>query len=169
MLAGTLIRNEPINTKAHQNCKTHQDGEVTFHTALMERSPPKVKIRMECATAAGAWLSTIPDRLSGTELTKDEWLDIVAIRFGRRPTNHPDQCDGCSASLTLEHGLSCKRGRLVSIHHDDVRNEWAHLCSIALTNSQIVTEPSIFYGNGSRAGASNSSPPPHAPPTQPTP
>ena len=59
----------------------------------MERLPPKVKKRMERATAAGAWLSTIPHRFSGTELTKDEWFDNVAIRYGRRPTNLPDQCD----------------------------------------------------------------------------
>ncbi|KAL7475360.1 hypothetical protein ACHAW6_001278 [Cyclotella cf. meneghiniana] len=52
MLAGTLIQNEPINVKAHQTCvhtagaahrKTRRDGEVAFHTALMEWSPLKVK------------------------------------------------------------------------------------------------------------------------------
>ena len=88
MLTGTLIRNEPINVKAHWNCvratgvehrKTRRDGEVAFHTALMEWSPPKVKNWMEQATATGAWLSTIPNRFSGTELTKDEWFDNVAI------------------------------------------------------------------------------------------
>jgi hypothetical protein len=124
----------------------------------MERSPPKVKKRMERATAAGVWLSTIPDRFSGTELTNDEWLDKVAIRYGQHPTNLPDQCDGCGAGLMLEHGLSCKRGGLISIHHDDVRDEWAHLCSIALTDSRVVIEPTIFYGNGSQAGDNNANP-----------
>ena len=56
MLTGTLIRNKPINVEAHWNTvraagakhrKTRHDGEVAFHTALMERSPPKVKKRME--------------------------------------------------------------------------------------------------------------------------
>ena len=76
--------------------------------ALMDRSPPKVKKRMEQATAASAQLLTIPDRFSGTELTKDEWLENVAIRYGRRPADLPDHCDGCGSGLTLEHGLSCK-------------------------------------------------------------
>jgi len=167
MLTGTLICNKPINVEAHQNCvhaagakhrKTRHDGEVAFHTALMERLPPKVKKRMERATAAGAWLSTIPDRFSGTELTKDEWLDNVAIRYGQRPANLPDQCNGCGAGLTLEHGLSCKRDGLVGIRHKDVHDEWAHLCSIALTESQVVIEPTIFYGNGSQAGVNNANP-----------
>ena len=117
--------------------------------ALMERSPPKVKKRMEHSTAAGTWLLTIPDRFSGTKLTKDEWFNNVAIRYSRHPADLPDHCDGCGSGLTLEYGLSCKRGGLVGIRHDDVRNEWAHLCSIALTDLRIVIEPTIFYGNRS--------------------
>ena len=144
MLTGILIRNEPINVEAHRTCvraagakhrKTRRDGEVAFHTALMEWLPPKVKKWMEQATAAGAWLSTIPDRFSGTELTKDEWFDNVAIRYGRRPADLPDHCNGCGTGLTLKHGLNCKRDGLVGIRHDDVHDKWAHLCSIALTNS----------------------------------
>ncbi|KAL7474165.1 hypothetical protein ACHAW6_000158, partial [Cyclotella cf. meneghiniana] len=99
--------------------------------------------------------STIPDRFSGTELTKEEWFDNVAIRYGKRPANLPDHGDGCESGLTLEHGLSCKKGGLVGIRHDDVRNEWAHLCSIALTDSRVVIKPAIFYGNGILAGATN--------------
>ncbi|KAL7474808.1 hypothetical protein ACHAW6_000764, partial [Cyclotella cf. meneghiniana] len=142
MLTGTLIQNKTINIEAHRNCvlatgaahqKTRRDGEVAFHTALMEQLPPKVKKQIERATAADAWLSTIPDRFSGTELTKDEWLDNVAIRYGWRPTNLPDQCDSCGTGLMLEHGLSCKQGRLVGICHNNVHNKWAHLCSIAFT------------------------------------
>ncbi|KAL7475857.1 hypothetical protein ACHAW6_001756 [Cyclotella cf. meneghiniana] len=87
---------------------------------------------MEHAKAAGTWLSTKPDRFSGTKFNKDEWLDNIAIIYGRCPANLPDQCDGCGAGLMLEHGLSCKQGRQVGIHHDNMHDEWAHLCSIAL-------------------------------------
>ena len=100
----------------------------------MERSPPKVKKWMEQATAAGAWLLTILDRFSVTELTKDEWFNNIAIRYGGSPADLPDHCNGCGTGLTLEHGLNCKHGRLVGIRHDDVHDEWAHLCSIALTD-----------------------------------
>ena len=65
---------------------------------------------------------------------------------------------GCRSGLTLEQGLSCKKGGLVGIRHDDVCNEWVHLCSIALTNLRIVIKPAIFYGNGLQAGAPNATP-----------
>ncbi|KAL7474457.1 LOW QUALITY PROTEIN: hypothetical protein ACHAW6_000443, partial [Cyclotella cf. meneghiniana] len=42
----------------------------------------------------------------------------------------------------------CKRNRLIDICHNNVHDEWAHLCGIALTDSQIVIEPTIFYRNG---------------------
>ncbi|KAL7474377.1 hypothetical protein ACHAW6_000352, partial [Cyclotella cf. meneghiniana] len=113
----------------------------------MERSPSKVKKRMEQATAAGTWLSTTPDIFSGTELTKDEWLDNLAIRYGRHPTNLPDQCDGCGAGLTLEHGLAREVGLLASA-----------TTIIALTDLHVVIEPTIFYGNGSRASGINTTP-----------
>ena len=122
----------------------------------MQQSLLKVKKWMEHATAAcAAWLLTIPDRFSGFELTKNEWLDNVAIRYGQHPINLPDQCNGCGAGIMLEHGLSCKRGRFVGIRHDDVLNEWVHLCSIALTNLRVAIEPTIFYGNRLHAGTNN--------------
>ncbi|KAL7474821.1 hypothetical protein ACHAW6_000786 [Cyclotella cf. meneghiniana] len=124
----------------------------------MEWLPLKVKKRIERATATGVWLSTIPDRFSDTKLTKVEWLDNIAIRYGLCPANLPDQCNGCSAGLMLEHGLSCKRGGLVGICHNDVHDKWAHLCSIALTDLQVIIEPTIFYGNGPQAGGSNATP-----------
>eukprot|EP00956_Cyclotella_meneghiniana_P019699 scaffold34083_cov46-Cyclotella_meneghiniana.AAC.3 len=58
----------------------------------------------------------------------------------------PQKCDGCGAKMTVEHGLSCKTGGLVVARHNDVRNEWAHLCSLALGGSAFGTEPLIFYG-----------------------
>jgi len=50
------------------------------------------------------------------------------------------------STFTVEHGLSCKKGGFVGQRHDDVCEELAHLCSMALTPSQISSGPEIFYG-----------------------
>ncbi|KAL7478712.1 hypothetical protein ACHAW6_004474 [Cyclotella cf. meneghiniana] len=154
MLTGTLIRNEPISIEAHRTCvhatgmahrKTRHDDKVAYHSALMEQSPPKVnRWSMPPLLACGFQ----PYRTDSPALNSTK---------SRRPANLPDQCDGCSTGLMLEHGLCCKRGGLVSICHDDMRNEWAHLCSIALTDLQTVIKPTIFYRNGLQAGASYTS------------
>ncbi len=174
-LSDSLLRSEPISTHHHRSTvraagtksrKERRDGEDAFLQALLARSPPKVKKRLERVSATGAWLTTIPDRFAGTELTKHEWLDNIALRYGSRPPHLPSRCDGCGEGFTVEHALNCKKGGLVGIRHDDARDEWAHLCSLAFANAKVVIEPNILYGNDSATGPSraatpNSPPPPN--------
>ena len=106
--------------------------------------------RLEQMKELGAWLTVVPDRLSGTVLSYQEWHDNISLRYGKTPQGLPRKCDGCGAGFTVEHGLNCKKGGLVSLRHNDVHDEWAHLCSLALGNSRVTTEPLIFYGDGMR-------------------
>ncbi|KAL7478120.1 hypothetical protein ACHAW6_003910 [Cyclotella cf. meneghiniana] len=106
--------------------------------------------------ATGAWLTTIPDRFSGTELTKTEWFNNIALRYGSRPTHLPSHCEGCSDGFTFKHALNCKKGGLVGISHDNAHDEWAHLCSLAFSNVQVMIKPTILYGNDLNPGAHHS-------------
>jgi hypothetical protein len=74
MLTRTLIRNDPISVDAHRKCvraagvkhrQNRRDGEVAFHTALMERSPPKVKKR---------WKEPLPQEHGSRPLRTDSWV-----------------------------------------------------------------------------------------------
>ena len=49
-------------------------------------------------------------------------------------------------TLLVEHGLSCKKGGFMGQWHDDVCEELAHSCSMALTPARISSKPEIFYG-----------------------
>ncbi|KAL7475474.1 hypothetical protein ACHAW6_001387, partial [Cyclotella cf. meneghiniana] len=123
-LSASHLRNEPINTHHHRatvrsagtsSRKARHDGEDTFLQALLAHSLPKVKKRLKRAQATGAWLTMIPDRFAGTELTKHEWLDNIALQYGSRPPHLPSRCDGCGEGFTVEHALNCKKGGLVGI------------------------------------------------------
>jgi hypothetical protein len=43
----------------------------------------------------GAWLTTYPSYMSTTELSSDEFLDNLRLRFSLPPLNLPSHCDGC--------------------------------------------------------------------------
>ena len=101
--------------------------------------------------ASGVWLTVVPSRLNGTSISADEWRDNVRLRYNHLPLDMPQQCDGCNEHLTVEHALSCKKGGLVHIRHDDVADEWRHLCGTALSFARVEREPRIFSSVGRRA------------------
>ena len=55
----------------------------------------------------------MPDTLTGTVLSSEEFRDSLRLRYGRRPTALPTRCDGCSKNFSVEHALSCKVDGLV--------------------------------------------------------
>ena len=54
--------------------------------------------------------------------------------------------------MSVEHTLSRKKGKLVSIRHDDVRDEAGALAELALPKTRVSYEPFIFHGVGTRVG-----------------
>eukprot|EP00804_Cyclotella_cryptica_P017223 CCRYP_013149-RE/>CCRYP_013149-RE protein AED:0.29 eAED:0.33 QI:0/-1/0/1/-1/1/1/0/324 len=159
LLVESLVSNSQLDNEAHLGCVRGagnagrkariEDGKAVVED-ISQRRGPKVRKRLERMMETGAWLTAIPDRMSGTELSLQEWHDNISLRYGMVPRGLPRKCDGCGAGFTVEHGLNCKKGGLVSLRHNDVRDEWAHLCGLALGESLVTTEPLIFYGDGMR-------------------
>ncbi|KAL7474889.1 hypothetical protein ACHAW6_001714 [Cyclotella cf. meneghiniana] len=111
--------------------------------------PPKVKTHLERTSATSAWLTTIPDRFSGKELSKTKWLDNIFISYRCRQPHLPSCCDGCGKGFLVEHALNLKKGGLVCIRHNSTHDKWAHLCSLTLSNARVMIKPPIIYGNDS--------------------
>jgi hypothetical protein len=125
-------------------------------------SDPATQKRMLRAKETGAWLTSMPDCLNGTELSADEFRDSLRLRFGLVPLGLPERYDGCGQRLSLGHAMSCKKGGLVLLRHNNVAAEWHHLCAQALTPSAVSDEPLIhrgWDGNG-RTNAEGAEEPP---------
>ncbi len=112
-----------------------------------------------------------PNRINGTGLLADEWRDKVCLRYNHSLLDMCAACNGCGAKITVKHALSCKVGGLVHIRHDDVADEWRHLCGIALSPGQVECKPRIFtcISHRARTAVGNTTlPPPSTPTTTPT-
>ncbi|KAI2510249.1 hypothetical protein MHU86_4127 [Fragilaria crotonensis] len=142
--------------------KTHQrhatEGRLA---AILEGSRPMERRRIIRSAATGAWLSTRPNLLNGSDLSAEEFRDGVRLRLGLTPTSLPPRCDGCGERFTTEHAMSCRKGGLILHRHNDLVATWGQLCGQAHTPSTVSDEPLIHTSQDVRAaGATCTEPTP---------
>ena len=99
--------------------------------------------RLHRAIRNGAWVSDVPHRLNGTDLSWEEFRDNLHLRYGLMPQDIPATCNGCDKNFSIEHALSCQKDGLVLARHDDAAKEWGALGAWALVPSAITYEPKI--------------------------
>jgi hypothetical protein len=157
ILVKALHNGGGLSAEAHKACvweagyqahKARLKEEEAYLDGLKVSGGRRMAKRLEWMGKTGAWLSAIPNRFDGTDLSREEFQDNLAICYGLCPRGLPERCDGCNEPFLVEHELSCKRGGFVGQRHDDVCKELAHLCSMALMAARISSEPEIFYGRG---------------------
>ena len=104
LLVSALLANENVMTGEHRKCvrkagADYREGRVEMEELFLidfgKEKGKKVAKRVERYEENSAWLSIIPSTLDGTEVTRDEWLDNIKIRYGHRPKGLPYRCDGC--------------------------------------------------------------------------
>jgi hypothetical protein len=86
-------------------------------------SDPATQKRKLRAKETRAWLTAMPGRLNGTELSANEFRDTLRLRFGLVRLGLPERYDGCGQRFTLGHAISFKKGGLVLLRHNGVAAE----------------------------------------------
>ena len=71
-----------------------------------ERAGRQKKNRLHRITRNGAWLSAVPHRLNGTELSPEEFQDNLCLRYGLMPQDITTTCDGYGKKFSIDYALS---------------------------------------------------------------
>ena len=154
-LVTSLTKDSRLDAQCHAQCvrqastkarKERVDEEKVTVKVAMAAARPAEKRRLERIGRTGACWSLVPNKLNGTCMTKEEFFDNARLRYGWKPVDMCERCDGCNAPFTVEHALGCKKGGLVVQRHDDTRDEAGALAEMALTTSRVTYEPYIYHG-----------------------
>ena len=71
-----------------------------------------------------SWLNVLPVVRHNFDLSIIEFRDPLAIRYRKPLLNIPSDCDGCGATLSLSHALSCCK---VGLLFRDIMRSGTHL------------------------------------------
>ena len=109
---------------------------------LQQQLTSSLQLAVNLATEKGAssWLTTLPLEEYGFALHKSAFQDVLALRYGWLPLRTPAHC-ACGSSFSVDHTLSCPKGGLPSIRHNEIRDLTAKLLTEVC--SQVATEPKL--------------------------
>ena len=92
-------------------------------------SPTQLKANVIAQSdGASIWLSTMPLKNEGFDLTKREFFDAVHLRYCWSLQRLPVDCI-CGGKFNVDHALSCKVGGFVILRHNELVNLTADLLS----------------------------------------
>ena len=74
----------------------------------------------------------VPYLINRANLSEEDFRYKLRIRFGLMPLDLRQTYNGCGDKLMVEHALQCKRGGIVTFHHNNVADEWGTLYVAAL-------------------------------------
>ena len=97
----------------------------------------KRAIKRAICGKTSAWLAVLPLATCHFDLAPAQFRDGLVISYMCDSTDLPSKCDGCGASLTMQHALDCKVGGLVIQRHNEIRG------CIGDIAAQVVMEPIV--------------------------
>jgi hypothetical protein len=83
----------------------------------------------------------LPLKKDNLDLSCSEFRDSICLRYSKPLLHLPSHCDGCGGTFSTSHALDCKKGDLVVICHNEIRDFIFDMSS--LVRSQIVKEPVV--------------------------
>ena len=97
-------------------------------------------LSQNCEKAASSWLTILPLKEQGFNLTKDEFRDVLALRYNRKIKNLQSKC-ACGQAFDTNHAMNCKKGGFVTIRHNNVRDFEANL--LKTVRNGVEVEPKL--------------------------
>ena len=130
--------------------KLHSETVKVRNTSILNQiletsSERKVKaLKRSAENKNSAWLTAKISSKDHFSLSAQEFLDAVCLRYSKSISKLPGICDGCGGEFSIQHALACKKGGLVTLRHNEIRDAVGDLASLYWKD--IRREPIIREG-----------------------
>ena len=131
----------------------HRQDLSTLAKHLIEQLPDT---QQKCALVAqergaSSWLTALPLAQHGFSLTRGEFHDAIALRYGWQVYGISQTC-ACGQPFSVNHALVCKCGGYIGYRHDQLRDLTANLLQEVCVN--VAVEPQLQPLQGEELGRS---------------
>ena len=77
-----------------------------------------------------AWLTALPIAAENFDFSEVEFRNALSVRYNKNLIASPKFCDGCQSPFTLRHALACKKGGLLTLRQNEIRDAVGDLASL---------------------------------------
>ena len=129
--------------KVKKKCKLEKEEVYRSTMATLRSELPADRLRLldvSSEKGVSSWLTALPLKEYGFDMSKGEFRDALCLRYGWRPLDLPLSCT-CGTPFSVEHSLTCLYGGLVTQRHNDIRDLSAALLQDVCPN--VVREPNL--------------------------
>ena len=118
--------------------KKRKDKHLNILTSLREQMSSKNKRLNDIVQeqSSSSWLTVLPIKQLEFSLSKAEFWDAIYLRYGLPLKRLPSHC-GCSKVYTIQHALSCKKGGIVTLRHNEIRDNIGEMLPEFTNNVRI--------------------------------
>ena len=104
-------------------------------------SPVCCTIRRAIDFQTSGWLTVLSLTCHHFDLSPQQFRDALLLHYHRPLLSMPSHCDGCGSTFDLSHALDCRKGRLVTQRHNEVRDAQGDLAALAYKD--VIREPIV--------------------------
>ena len=146
--AFSLIAHLDLLARVHNYFSRKREVDVqSALSSLLESLPSPVchTVRRDVNFQTSSWLMALPLACHQFDLSPQQFRDALSLRYHRPLSMMPSSCDRCGSAYSLSHALDCRKGGLVTQHHNKVRDALGDLAALAYKD--VIHEPVVHKGN----------------------